>query len=39
MMVLRWIFKKEDVGVWIELAKNIEIWLVLVKAVMNLRVP
>jgi hypothetical protein len=36
-IILRWIFRKWDVGVWV--GSSWERWLVLVNAVMNLRVP
>jgi hypothetical protein len=40
-IVLRWIFRKWDVGGvdWIELAQNRDRWWALVTAVMNLWVP
>jgi len=39
-IILRWIFKKWDVGVdWIELAQDRDRWQSLVTAVMNLWVP
>jgi hypothetical protein len=41
-IILRWIFRKWDVGVWmdwIELAQDRDRWQTLVNAVMNLWVP
>jgi hypothetical protein len=38
-IILRWIFSKWNVGVWIGLAKDRDGWQALVDVVMNLRVP
>jgi len=35
-IILRWIFRKWDVGVWTGLAQNRDRWRALVNAVMNL---
>jgi hypothetical protein len=38
-IILGWIFRKWDVGVWIDLAQERVRWRILVNAVMNLPVP
>jgi hypothetical protein len=39
-IILRWIFRRWDVGMWTELGwPKIDRWRTLVSAVMNLRVP
>ena len=40
-IILRWIFRKWDVGGvdWIKLAQGTDRWQALVNAIMNLRVP
>jgi hypothetical protein len=40
MIILRWILRKWDVGLWTGLSwLRIDRWLAIVNAVMNLRVP
>jgi hypothetical protein len=39
-IILKWIFRKWDVGIsWIDVSQNRDRWWALVNVVMNLRVP